>query len=136
MAPTPKVWNPIAPIQDNWSKIEPWHKGYMNILGGLGTIYGFFAAIALIVSHKFLLPKWPFTADRWNPKPTEVKKKEDKEEEVDKEQLIEDELAMATGGLNKRSIAFETQMEQETVSYQTFAKRDGMFPNESRELIS
>jgi hypothetical protein len=105
MAPTPtpepKVWNPIAPVQDNWQKIEPWIKGYQTILGALGTIFAFGATIALIAEHKGQLPKWPFTAERWNPKPTAEK---EKPAEVTDETIIEDELAQAaSGGVVKRS---------------------------------
>jgi hypothetical protein len=98
--PVPEIWNPIAPIQNNWAKIEPWQKGYLGIIGGVSTIFGAAAAIALIVDHGGKLPKWPFTSDRWNPKPT-VDKKED---EVSDDQLVEDELAEVVGSLGKRSL--------------------------------
>jgi hypothetical protein len=94
-------WNPIAPIQRNWDKIEPWHKGYMAIIGALGTIFTFGSAIALIVEHKGKLPKWPFTAERWNPKPTVDS---NKTEEVSDEQIAEDELAEVVGVLGKRHL--------------------------------
>lgn len=86
----------------------------MNVLDGLGTIFGFVSAIALIVSHDFRFPKWPFTADRWSPKPSEVKEKEDKdakEKEITEEQLIEDELAEAVGRLNRRSLEVDRDIE-------------------------
>jgi hypothetical protein len=104
MVPTPEVWNPLRPIQDNWPKIEKVQGKYSSLLGGLGVLFGFVASLALIVEHNFKLPKWPFTKDRWFPKPTEVKEQEGKEtEEVTEEDLIEDELAeVAAGGLKKR----------------------------------
>lgn len=101
MAPVPvaEAWNPITPIQKNWDKIEPWHKGYGEVLGGLGTVFGAAAAIALIVEHGGL-PKWPFTRSRWNPKP----KIDGGEDEVSEDQIVEDELAEIVGTLGKRSL--------------------------------
>jgi hypothetical protein len=96
--PVPEAWNPIAPIQKNWDKIEPFHKGYGEVLGGLGTLFGAAAAIALIVEHGGL-PKWPFTRARWNPKP----KLGDEKDEVTEDQIVEDELAEIVGTLGKRS---------------------------------
>lgn len=98
--PVPEPWNPIAPIQNNWDKISPYNKGYLAILGGIGTVFGFAAAISLIVEHKGKPPKWPFTRDRWNPKPTI----EGEKEEVTEEQLEEDELAEVVGVLDKRGL--------------------------------
>lgn len=99
----------------------------MNVLGGLGTIFGFASTIALIVSHNFKLPKWPFTMERWNPKPTEVKEQEEKDKEVSKETLIEDELALAAGGaMIKRSIGLEMDTDEE--GYRRLARRDSTFP--------
>ena len=100
MAPVPAVWNPIAPIQENWAKIEPWQKGYMEIIGAVSTVFGAAAAVALIVDHGGKFPKWPFTKERWNPKPT-VDKEEDK---VSEDQIVENELAEIVGGLGKRSL--------------------------------
>lgn len=75
----------------------------MGVLGGLGTIFGFATAVALIVEHKFKPPKNPFKKERWNPKPTAEKKQEEKEkEEVTEEQIMEDELAEVVGALGKR----------------------------------
>jgi hypothetical protein len=104
--PAPAVWRPLAPIQNNWDKIEPWQKGYIAVLGGLGTIFTFAATIALIVEHKFKPPKWPFTSDRWNPKPTVDSDKE----EVTEEQIVEPELAQVVGTINKRDLA-ENELE-------------------------
>ena len=100
--PSPKVWNPVSPVQNHWHKIEPWAKGYQSILSALGTIFAFGATIALIAEHKGQLPKWPFTAARWNPKPTVISKKPP---EVSDEDILEDELAqVAAGGILKRSL--------------------------------
>jgi hypothetical protein len=101
MAPVPAVWTPVVPIQNNWDKIKPWHEGYGAVLGGLGTIFGAAAAIALIVDHKGKPPKWPFTRDRWNPKHT---LDSDKEGEVTEDQILDDELAEAVEVLGKRSL--------------------------------
>jgi len=82
----------------------------MNILRGLSTIFSFVSAIALIASHGFRLPKWPFTQERWNPKPTELKAKAEKAAEEDggtEEQPVQDELAEAVGRLNKRCFNVE-----------------------------
>jgi hypothetical protein len=98
--PVPAPFNPIAPIQNNWDKISPWNSGYLAILGGIGTIFGFATAISLIVDHKGQPPKWPFTRERWNPKPTIDG---DKKEEVTEEQIEEDEMAEVVGALGKRS---------------------------------
>ena len=106
MAPVPApvpAFKPLKPLQDNWDTIKPWHDRYMGVLGALGTIFGFATAVALVVEHKFKPPKWPFTKERWNPKPTAEKKKEEKEkEEVTEEQIMEDELAEVVGALGKR----------------------------------
>jgi hypothetical protein len=98
--PVPAPFNPIAPIQNNWDKISPWNSGYLAILGGIGTIFGFATAISLIVEHKGQPPKWPFTKERWNPKPTIDG---DKKEEVTEEQIVDDEMAEVVGALGKRS---------------------------------
>ena len=112
MAPTPNPYpapeplNPIGPIQDHWDTINPWLGRYNKVLGGLGTVFSFASAIALIASHKFQPPKWPFTSERWNPKPN-VDGAE-KEEEVTEEQIIEDELAEVAAGaavVGKRGVA-------------------------------
>jgi len=85
----------------------------MSVLGGLSTIFGFASAIALIVSHDFRLPKWPFTRERWNPKPAEVKEKEKAAEEdaIPEEQPIQDELVEAVRRLIKRSFNVERDIE-------------------------
>jgi len=129
MAPTPD-WNPklIKPIQDAWPKIAPVHKIYMNVLSGLTSIFGFAAAVALVASHKFLPPKWPFTSERWNPKPTVQKKKEEKEKEVTEKVLLEDELAAAASGLVKRYIAIERDLGDEDAFYGGLAKRGTLSP--------
>jgi hypothetical protein len=98
--PAPKPWNPLAPIQNNWDKIGPVHSAYGQILGGLGTIFGVAAAIAVIVEHGGKFPKWPFTRARWNPKP----KVDGGEGEVTEDQIVEDELAEVVGAVGKRSL--------------------------------
>ena len=125
--PDPAVWNPIAPIQNNWNKIEPWQKGYMAVLGGLGTIFAFASTIALIAEHRWRLPKWPFTAARWNPKPTVDKDKD----EVTDEQIVDDELAEVVGALNKRNLNEEDELEwfNEDLYHESlahFVKRQGI----------
>lgn len=100
-SPVPNVFNPIAPIQNNWDKIEPWIKGYTSFIGSAGTVFGFAAAIALISEHGFKFPRWPFTAERWNPEPSFNNK--NKKEEVTEEQIVEDELAEVVGALGRRS---------------------------------
>ena len=131
MAPLPGKFQPFKPIQDNWEAIKPWQDGYMNILNGLGTIFGFAAAVALVVSHKFRLPKWPFKKDRWNPKPTAEKKAEEKaKEEVSEDQLMEDELAGVVGALGKREFLLDADdwLDEDIVSEPIafLSKRDGM----------
>src|ERR1700734_3407615 len=106
--PVPEPFNPIAPIQNNWDKISPYNKGYLAILGGIGTVFGFATAISLIVEHQGKPPKWPFTRDRWNPKPTIDG---DKKEEVSEEQIVDDELAEVVGVLDKRSLFEEDVLE-------------------------
>jgi len=129
MSPTPD-WNPklIKPIQDAWPKIEPVQKTYMNVLSGLTSIFGFASAIALIASHKFQPPKWPFTSEHWNPKPTAQKKKEEREKEITDKELREDELAAAAGGIVKRTIAFERDSRDDDAFYHSFAKRGTLSP--------
>jgi hypothetical protein len=120
MAPTPEVWNPLRPIQDKWDKIEDVQGKYSALLGGIGIVFGFVASLALVVEHNFKLPKWPFTKERWFPKPTEVKEREGKETEVvTEEDLIEDELAEvagAAGGLKKRYLEFKWVMDHPVIS--------------------
>jgi len=129
MSPTPD-WNPklIKPIQDAWPKIEPVHKTYMNVLSGLTSIFGFASAIAMIAYHKFRPPKWPFTSENWNPKPTKQKKKEEREKEITDKELGEDELAAAAGGIIKRSIAFESDLGDDDAFYRSLAKRGALSP--------
>jgi hypothetical protein len=103
MAPIPAVWNPVAPIQNNWDNIKPWHEGYGAVLGGLGTIFAAASAIALIVDHKGKPPKWPFTRDNWNPKHT----LDGGKEEVTEDQILDDELAEVVETLGKRSLQTE-----------------------------
>ena len=140
--PDPAVWNPVAPIQNNWDKIEPWQKGYMAVLGSLGTVFAFAHTLALIVEHKWRLPKWPFTAKTWNPKPTvdKDKDKDEKNDEVTKEQIVEDELTQAVGGLNKRNmndedelIWFNEDLFHDSVGH--FAKRQGIFHRKSHLFV-
>src|SRR5579862_1094678 len=106
MAPVPKPEpvNLLHPIQHNWDKISPTLSTYNQVLGGLGTIFSFASAIALIVSHDFRFPKWPFTQDRWYPKPDVDKTEAESKDEVTEEQIIEDELAEVAAGLAKRSV--------------------------------
>jgi hypothetical protein len=102
--PKPEPVNLLHPVQHNWDKISPALRTYNEVIGGAGTIFAFASAIALIVSHKFRPPKWPFTPDRWNPKPDIAKDEDEKEEEVTEEQIVEDELAeVAAAGIAKRS---------------------------------
>jgi hypothetical protein len=101
--PQPATIRPLGPIQDAWPKIGPIHKSYMGILGAVGTVMGFASSIALIVAHGGKLPKWPFTGDRWNPKPSSEKDKDEKKDDVTEEDILEDELAQLGGALAKRS---------------------------------
>lgn len=131
MTPVPGKFQPLKPIQDNWESIKPWQDGYMNILSGLGTVFGFAAAVALVVSHKFKLPKWPFKKDRWNPKPTAEKKAEEKaKEEVSDDQIMEDELAGVVGALGKREFLVDGEdwLAEDIVSepIASLSKRAGM----------
>ena len=126
--PDPAVWNPIAPIQNNWGKIEPWQKGYMAVIGGLGTIFALASTFALIVEHKGQLPKWPFTSERWNPKPTVDSKKK---AEVSEEDIVEDELAEVVGALGKRSFLEDDGLDWANDDLRndavtTLVKRDGI----------
>jgi len=102
MAPTPII-NPLQPIQDNWDTIKPWTSAYNKVLGALGTLFGFATAVALIVDHDWQLPKWPFTEERWHPKPT-IEKEAGDEEEVSEDQLVDDVLAEVAGGVKKRGL--------------------------------
>src|SRR5271155_3456091 len=137
MAPVAE-WRPLSPIQDNWKTLAPVHKGYMSILGALGTIFGFASTIALIVEHSGKFPRWPFTRERWNPKPSSEKKKDkdkDKEDEVSEEDLVADELAEIAGGLKKRSLTDEDLelLEQALFhgSMNEIVKRDGILQTPS-----
>jgi hypothetical protein len=109
MAPTPDWDAPfIKGIQRNWhDHIKPAHDTYHHFLSSLLSIFGFASAISLLCLHKFQLPKWPFTEEHWNPKPTVEKTKEEKEKEVTEEELEEDEMALAAGGIVKRSFGME-----------------------------
>jgi hypothetical protein len=131
MAPVPE-FQPLKPIQDNWESIKPWQEGYMTVLNGLGTVFGFAAAVALVVGHKFQLPKWPFNKERWNPKPTAEKKEEEKaKEEVSEDQIMEDELAEVVGALGKREFLLsEEWYDADIVGERTahLSKRDGILP--------
>jgi hypothetical protein len=100
----------------------------LEVIGDISTVFGAAAAIALIVDHGGKLPKWPFTGDRWNPKPT-VDKKED---EVSEDQLVEDELAEVVGSLGKRSLDekelewFNDDVLNDAIEFGKLFKRDGM----------
>ena len=63
----------------------------MSMLSGLSTNYGFATVIALIASHNFNPPRWPFTREIWNPKPMELKQQMDRDKEVTQEDIIESE---------------------------------------------
>src|SRR6202021_720864 len=105
MSPIPTTnLNPLSPLQNNWDKITPWVNGYNKILGGLGTIFGFASAIALIASHKFHPPKWPFKGSHWHPKPDILGSDDWRQQEIDEEIILEDELAEVAAGLRKRDI--------------------------------
>ena len=127
MAPLPAPWNPVAPIQNNWDKIAPIQKGYLEVIGGIGTIFAAVAAIAMIVDHDGKLPKWPFTKERWNPEQTVDG---NKKAEVSEDEIIEDELAEIVGTLGKRSL-YEDELEwfdQDLFEEQPkFFKRDGSY---------
>jgi hypothetical protein len=97
MAPTPAVWNPLSGVGDWYARIEVPDMVYSMILGGLSTVMGFAGVVALLVEKGFKLPKWPFTKERWNPKPNVDKDK--KTEEVTEEDILDDELALVAGGL-------------------------------------
>lgn len=138
--PDPAVWNPIAPIQNNWDKIEPWQKGYMAVLGSLGTVFAFAHTLALIVEHKWRLPKWPFTSTRWNPKPTVEKDKGEKNDEVTEEQIVEDESTQVVSALNKRKMNDEDELTwfnedlfHDSVGH--FVKRQGIFHCKSHLFV-
>jgi hypothetical protein len=104
----------------------------MSFLGALGTVFGFASTVALIVEHGGKLPKWPFTGEHWNPKPSSEKKKDkDKDEdEVTEEDLVADELAEIAGGLKKRSLTDEDlELLEEALFHGSMAeivKRDGI----------
>jgi len=101
----------------------------MAFLGALGTVFGFASTIALIVEHGGKLPRWPFTREHWQPKPSSEKKKDKKEDEVTEEDLVADELAQMAGGLKKRSLTNEDlELLEEALfrrSLGDFVKRDG-----------
>jgi hypothetical protein len=103
--------------------VKPVHGNYMNVIGALGSIFGFAGAVSLLVIRKFQLPKWPFTEENWDPKPTVEKTSEEKKKEVTEEELEEDELAIAAGGLGKRSVAVERDCGAEEGFYQYLRKR-------------
>jgi len=139
MAPVAE-WRPLSPIQDNWKTLAPVHKGYMSFLGALGTIFGFASTIALIVEHGGKFPRWPFTKDHWNPKPSSEKKKDkDKDkkddDDVTEEDLVADELAQIAGGLKKRSLTDEDlELLEEALfhgSMNEIVKRDGILQTPS-----
>jgi hypothetical protein len=102
---------------------KPVHGNYTSVIGALGSIFGFAGAVSLLVIRKFQLPKWPFTEENWNPKPTVEKTAEEKEKEVTKEEIEEDELAIAAGGLGKRSVEMERDWATEAGFYQYLRKR-------------
>lgn len=103
--------------------MKPVHGNYMSVIGALGSIFGFAGAVSLLVIRKFQLPEWPFTEENWNPKPTVEKTPEEKEKEVTEEEIEEDELAIAAGGLGKRSVAMERDWATEAGFYQYLRKR-------------
>jgi len=97
MAPTPAVWNPLAGVADWYVTYEPFAHVYTMVLGGLSTVMGFAGVVALVAEKGFKLPKWPFTKERWNPKPNVDNDEE--MEEVTEEDILDDELAQVAGGL-------------------------------------
>jgi hypothetical protein len=103
MTPIPKDLNPLSPIQRNWGEIKPVLDTYNEILSGMGTVFGFASAIALIAAHKFYPPKWPFTQGNWNPKPNvrgaQQEAEKPVEELVSEETIVEDELAEVAAGI-------------------------------------
>ena len=97
MAPTPAGWNPISGVADWYVRIQGVDMIYSMVLGGLTTVMGFAGVVALLVEKGFKLPKWPFTKERWNPKPNVDNDEE--MEEVTEEDILDDELAQVAGGL-------------------------------------
>jgi hypothetical protein len=97
MAPTPAVWNPLSGVADWYVDIQLFDKIYGMVLGGLSTVLSFAGVVALVAEKGFKPPKWPFTKERWNPKPNVDNDKE--EEEVTEEDILDDELAQIAGGL-------------------------------------
>ena len=100
----------------------------MAVIGGLGTIFALASTFALIVEHKGRLPKWPFTSERWNPKPTVDSKKK---AEVSEEDIVEDELAEVVGALGKRSFLEDDGLDWvnddlRNDAVTTLVKRDGI----------
>ena len=87
----------------------------------------------MIAEHKARLPKWPFTAERWNPKPTVDKDEDEKKDEVTEEQIVDDELAEVVGALNRRNFNDDEELEwfNEELSHESVAnvvKRQRIFP--------
>lgn len=102
MAPTPAVWNPLSGVSDFYVRngLEGYNILLNAVMGGLTTIMGFAGVVALVVEKGFKLPKWPFTKERWNPKPDVDK--DEKKDEVTEDDILDDELAQVAGGLVKR----------------------------------
>jgi len=88
----------------------------MNNLGRLCTIYGFATSIALIVSHSFKLPSWPFGRKNWNPKRTELEQQEDKEVEATEENITKEDSTVAAGGVKRRYVTLAREFIQETLT--------------------
>ena len=97
MAPTPAVWNPLGGVANWYARFEPIAILYSKVLGGLTTVMGFAGVVALLVEKGLKLPKWPFTKERWHPKPNVDK--DEKTEEVTEDDILDDELAQLAGGL-------------------------------------
>lgn len=127
MAPTPAVWNPLRGVSDFYVRHELEEISYTVldcVMGGLTTIMGFAGVVALVVEKGFKLPKWPFTKERWNPKPNVDK--EEKKDEVTEDDILDDELAQVAGGLRKRGVFNHAKMEWRRGYLEKMHKRDGI----------
>jgi hypothetical protein len=127
MAPVPELWNPFKGIQQQWAIHGPTELYYRLALGALSTIFGMAGVVGLVMSHGWKPPRWPFTKERWNPKP-DVDDEEDEEAKKEKDKITEDEiladeLAQVAGGLAKRELDFETLLDEDL---ELLSKRDGI----------
>lgn len=84
--PSPEVWNPLIPIQQNWGKSS---RGIIWLYLRPRNYFCLASTIALIVEQQGRFSKWSFTSNRWNPRPTD---QATEKPEVTGEQIV-DELA-------------------------------------------